>query len=79
MNKSYIRKNIRLSNEFDSYMVSSRSARTRVPSGAHIILTSSKDRSLSESNLAIARNSRGRKFVVAHNANGRWYIKDFVR
>ncbi len=80
MTESNIRKNIRLSNEFDTYMVSNRSARARVPSGSHIILTSSKDASLSEANLSIARNSKSRRtFVIAHNANGRWLIKDFKK
>jgi len=79
MSDTNIRKNIKLSNEFDTYMVNNPRARKRVPSGAHIILTSSKEAALSAENLSIARNSRTQKFLIAHNANGRWHIRDFKR
>lgn len=79
MTKTHIQKLIKLSNEFDSYMVNNPRARRRVPSGAHIVLTSSKETALSEASLSIARNSKTQKFIVAHNANGRWYMKDFKK
>ncbi len=77
MSQSNIKKNIRLSNEFDTYIIDHPTAYRRIPRGAHIILTSSKDRSLSEANMAIAEHSRAGKFVIAHKTDGRWEIKGY--
>lgn len=75
MTKALIQKNIKLSLEFDHYVARNPDALKAVPRGADIVITSSRDKKLSDSNLAIARNSRSGRFVVAHKAGNHWTIK----
>ncbi len=79
MTKTLIKKNIELSNEFDSYISKHPNAFRNIPKGARIVLTSSKDKELSESNVDIARNSRSGKFVEARKVGRTWKIGEFQR
>ena len=79
MTKALIQKNIRLSSEFDNYISENPRAFRRIPNGANIVITSSRDKALSDSNMSIARNSRTGRFVEAHKSDGRWHIRDFKR
>lgn len=74
-----IKKNIKLSGEFDEYVSENAAARRRIPNGANIVITSASDESLSAANISIARNSRSGRFVEAHKAGGKWEIRTFER
>ena len=75
MTKALIQKNIKLSLDFDTYVSRNPGVLNSVPKGSNIVITSWKDRKLSEANLKIVRSSRSGKFVVAHKAKNRWTIK----
>ena len=77
--KKLIQKNIKLSGEFDKYISENPKAFSRVPSGVHVVITSSSDNTLSESNISIARNSRSGNFIEAHKSGGSWHIKPFEK
>lgn len=79
MTTNLIKKNIKLSNEFDEFVAGNQSASKKIPNGAHIVITSSRDAALSAANTDIARNSRGGIFVEAHKSDGRWQIKAFQK
>jgi len=79
MTKQLIKKNIELSHEFDTYVADHPAALKRIPSGAHIIITSAHDAALSAANTSIARNSRSGKFVEAHKSDGSWRIREFQK
>jgi hypothetical protein len=74
-----IKKNIKLSMEFDNYISKSPTAFRRIPKGAHIVLTSSKDKKLSEANMTLMRNTRTGKFVLAHKSESGWSLKPLKR
>ena len=65
--------------DFDTYLSKHPRVLNSIPSGAHIIITSHRDRTLSEVNRAIARNSRTGKFVEAHKSGNSWSIKPLTR
>jgi len=79
MSKDLIQKNIKLSGEFDEYISKHPKASERIPSGAHVVITSSKDAALSAANTSIAHKSRGYNFVEAHKSDGRWNIRAFEK
>lgn len=79
MTKELIRKNIRLSHDFDTYVSKHPRALKSLTGGVHVILTTARDRKLSEANRSIARGSRSGKFVEAHKSDGKWSIKPVVR
>ncbi len=65
--------------DFDTYVSKHPRVLNSIPSGAHIIITSRSDKSLSEANRSIARGSRSGKFVEAHKSDGKWSIKPVTR
>ena len=77
MEKKLIQKNIKLSGEFE-YVSRHPKISERIPSRAYIVITSSRDASLS-ANTVIARNSRSSNFVEAHKSDGRWCIRAFEK
>ncbi len=79
MTKAIIQKNIKLSSEFDQYVSGSPSAFKRIPNGAHVVITSEKDKALSDANISMARNSRGSNFIEAHKSDDRWKITAFEK
>ena len=79
MTKTSIQKNIRLSSEFANYISGNPRAFRRIPNGASIVITSSRDRALSDANISIARSSRSGKFIEAHKSDGRWRIRAFKK
>ena len=79
MSKKIIQKNIKLSGEFDQYISDSSTAFRRIPDGAYIVITSERDKALSEANISMARSSKSSNFVEAHKAHGKWEIKAFKK
>jgi hypothetical protein len=79
MTETLIKKNLKLSHEFDTYVSNHRGVLKSLSGGAHVILTSDSDPKLSEANLALARRSRARRLVIAHKSKGGWRIKEFAR
>ncbi len=75
MPKELIQKNIRLSHEFDSYISHSPRAYSRIPKGAHVVITSHTDKELSNANMSLMHNSRSGCFVEAHKSSTGWVIK----
>ena len=79
MTNKIIQKNIKLSGEFDTYISGNTGVLRRIPKGAYIVITSSKDKALSDANISIARDSRTGRFVEAHKSDGRWHIRAFKK
>lgn len=79
MTKELIRKNIRLSHEFDTYVSKHPRTLKSLSGGVNVVLTSASDAKLSAANISIARNSRSGKFIEAHKTDGKWDIKVFTK
>ena len=75
MTKQLIQKNIKLSLEFDSYVVDNPRILRFIPAGTNIIITSAVDKKLSDANLTIARESKSEKFMEAHKSGKGWKIR----
>lgn len=79
MTKTTIQKNIKLSMDFDTYVSKHPRVLGTIPSGAHIIITSNRDKALTEANRAIADGSRSGKFFEARKSDGKWSIGAFQK
>ncbi|MBI2673795.1 MAG: hypothetical protein HYX23_00750 [Candidatus Zambryskibacteria bacterium] len=75
MPKDLIQKNIKLSHELDRYISNNPNAYRRIPKGAHIVITVTNDKKLSDANISLMRNSKSGQFVQAHKSRNRWVIK----
>lgn len=74
MTKALMRKNIKLGMDFDRYVARNPRVLDNLPKASEIIVTSERDKKLSEANLAIARGSRTGRFVVAHRVGKHWKL-----
>lgn len=79
MTKELIRKNLKLSSEFDTYVCNHPRALKSLSGGVNVVLTSASDSKLSAANISIAHNSRSGKFVEAHKSDGSWRISAFQK
>jgi len=79
MIKELIRKSIRLSHEFDTYVSKHPRTLKSLSGGVNVVLTSASDSKLSAANISIAHNSRSGKFVEAHKSDGLWRISAFQK
>jgi hypothetical protein len=77
MSRKNIKKNIKLSLDFDTFVSTHPRTLRKVPSGAHIIFVSKKDAGLTRENLEIARSSRAGRFVIACKDNVGWKIDSY--
>ncbi len=75
MSKELIQKNIKLSHEFETYISHSPRAYSRIPKGAHVVITSYSDKKLSIANMSLMRDRRTGHFVEAHKSSAGWIIK----
>jgi hypothetical protein len=75
MTDSYIKKNIRLSLEFDNYIARHPSLYDKIPHGAYIVITVKGDDKFNEDSVSIVRGRRVKNAVEAHKTDSRWTIK----
>lgn len=77
MTTALIRKNIKLSHEFDTFVSTHPRTLRSLSGGVNVVLTSASDPKLSEANVSVARSSRSGKFIEAHKTDGTWKIRTF--
>ena len=80
MGEQFIKKNLKLSTEFGSYVVRSPHAYKKIPKGAYVVITVKGDTKLNKSNISLAERMKHskRKFVEAHKQGTRWTLKPLV-
>jgi hypothetical protein len=76
MSKDLIQKNLKLSLEFDRYIVENPAVLKGLSRGTEVVITSARDRKLSEENLRMALSGSG-KFVEVRKEGKSWKIKKF--
>lgn len=75
MTKTFIRKNLALGLEFDTYIVRHPAAQKKIPSGATVIITAKNDPKFSEASMRMARRTAHGKYVEARKEGSTWRIE----
>ena len=77
MTKKTIKKNIKLSLEFDQYLNKNPDLYAKIPNGASVFITVKGDNKLNEANKGNVSSAQG-KVVEARKAGGRWTVSKVV-
>ncbi|OJI06875.1 hypothetical protein BK004_01915 [bacterium CG10_46_32] len=80
MSKTFIKKNIKLSNEFDRYIIRKPDLMNRIPNKGWVIITVEGDEAFNKESRALAENinpQRGR-VVEARKKGSTWRLHDFA-
>jgi len=75
MADAFIKKNVKLSLEFDSYLAKHPKLFEDIPSGAYIIITVRGDAKFNKDSLSTIRDAERKKVVEAHKSSNRWSLR----
>lgn len=75
MSEAFIKKNVKLSSEFNDYLVRHPQLFEAIPNGAYIIITVQEDSSFNTQSLSMIRDKRRKKIVEAHKSGSDWTIR----
>jgi hypothetical protein len=75
MSEAFVRKNVKLSIEFDEYLAKHPALFKHIPAGAYIVITVKGDEKFNANSVSIIRSKRTKKVVEAHKTDSRWTIK----
>lgn len=75
MSEAFIKKNVKLSLEFDDYLVKHPKLFSEIPNGAYIVITLNGDRKFNVESLSLIKDKRRKKIVEAHKTGSAWSIR----
>ena len=76
MSENFIKKNVKLSLEFDNYIARHPELFDSIPDGATVIMTLKGDDEFNDASISIVRNSRSKRPVVeAQKEGSHWSIQ----
>lgn len=78
MSEAFIKKNVKLSLEFDDYLVKHPSLFSAIPNGAYIVITISDDKNFNANSLSLVRDKQRKKIVEAHKSGTSWTIRPLL-
>ena len=75
MTEQFVKKNLKLSLEFDKYVVEHPKAFKDIPKGAYVVITLKDDPDFNRQSKSLIRNPRQKKVVEAQKSQRGWSIK----
>ncbi len=75
MSEAFIKKNVKLSLEFDSYLAKHPKLFDEIPNGAYIVITINGDKKFNADSLSTVRNQRRKTIVEAHKSQSSWTLR----
>ena len=75
MSERFIKKNIKLSLEFDKYVSKHPDAIAKIPRGAYVILIVKGDEKFNRDSRSLIQKSRTKKYVEAKKEGMKWTIQ----
>ena len=75
MTQAFIKKNVKLSLEFDSYLVKHPKLFEQIPNGAYIVITISGDKAFNIDSISMVRNQKPKKIIEAHKSQNTWSLR----
>ncbi len=78
MTEQFVKKNLKLSLEFDKYVVEHPKALKDIPKGAYVVITLKDDPKYSKQSISLIREPKRKKVVEAQKSASGWTIKPFT-
>jgi hypothetical protein len=75
MSEAFIKKNVKLSLEFDDYLVKHPKLFAEIPNGAYIVITLSNDKKFNAESISLIKDRRRKKIVEAHKSGAVWNVR----
>ena len=75
MSEAFIKKNVKLSLEFDEYLVKHPKLFSEIPNGAYIVITLSNDQAFNTESRSLVKDKRRKKIVEAHKSGAAWSVR----
>lgn len=75
MTEAFIKKNVKLSLELDSYLAKHPDLFEKIPNGAYIVITVKNDRKFNDDSISTIKDIRRKRVVEAHKVSNRWDIR----
>jgi Family of unknown function (DUF5647) len=75
MSEAFIKQNIKLSLEFDDYLVKHPKLFANIPNGAYIVITLSSDNKFNAESLSLIKDRRRKRVVEAHKSGTAWSVR----
>lgn len=75
MSEAFIKKNVKLSLEFDDYLVKHPNLFSEIPNGAYVVITLNGDQKFNAESLSLVRDRRRKKVVEAHKSGSSWSVR----
>ncbi len=75
MKKSFVQKNIKLSMEFDRYLLDHPELEDMIPNDAYIIITINGDQQFNDSSISMLRNIKSKNIVEARKNKKTWSLR----
>jgi hypothetical protein len=74
MSEAFVKKNVKLSLEFDNYLVKHPQLFDSIPNGAYVVITISDDVNFNAQSMSLIKDKRRKKIVEAHRAGATWRV-----
>ncbi|HSW99472.1 MAG TPA: DUF5647 family protein [Patescibacteria group bacterium] len=75
MSETFINKNVKLSLEFDNYLVEHPQLFDEIPNGAYIVIAIHDDAKFNSESLSLIKDKRRKKIVEAHRSGSTWRVR----
>ena len=75
MSETFIKKNAKLSLEFDGYLVKHPEVFSDIPNGAYVVITLNDDERFNTASLSLIKDKRRKKIVEAHKTGDTWSVR----
>jgi len=75
MSEAFIKKNVKLSLEFDNYLANHPNLFKAIPNGAYIVITVNGDTKFNIDSFSIVKDIKNKKIVEAHKSRNSWSLR----
>ena len=75
MSEAFIKKNVKLSLELDTYLAKHPDLFDAIPDGAYVVITIHGDEKFNSASISMVRNIKRNKLVEAHKAKDKWSLR----
>lgn len=75
MTEAFIKKNVKLSLEFDTYLANHPVLFEKIPNGAYIVITIKDDIEFNKDSISTVKRIRNKKVIEAHKTASRWNLR----
>jgi 5,10-methenyltetrahydromethanopterin hydrogenase len=75
MTDAFVKKNVKLSLEFDDYLVKHPELFDDIPNKAYIVITVHGDAKFNKDSLSVVKDMKRKKVVEAHKSSNQWSLR----